>query len=171
MKETPQQYTQRILGHVEGKEPLAVQAATASKLAKLVRGLKPVQLRKRPAPGKWSINEILAHLAEVEIVVGWRLRSMINSSGGPIQAFDQDMWAANHSYNRMDARRSLETFRVLRAFNLALVKSLTPEMLERYGMHAERGKESVAHTTRMLAGHDLNHLTQVERIARDLRRR
>jgi hypothetical protein len=171
MKETPQEYTKRILGLVEGKNPLAVQAATAGKLAKLIRGLKPAQLRKPPAPGKWSINQILAHLAEAEIVVGWRIRCMISSSGGPIQAFDQDAWAANHRYERTDAKRSLEVFRVLREFNLALVKSLNGEELERYGMHSERGKESVAHYTRMMAGHDLNHLGQVERIARDLRKR
>ena len=62
-------------------------------------------------------------------------------------------------------------FRVLREFNLKLIKSLKPEELERYGMHAERGKESVAHYTRMMAGHDLNHLAQVEGIVRDLRKR
>jgi uncharacterized damage-inducible protein DinB len=171
MKETPQQYTQRILGFSEGKNPLTIQAATPGKLERLVRGLTPAQLRKAPAPGNWSIREILAHLAEAEIVIGWRLRSMISSSGTPIQAYDQEAWAANQGYSRMDPARSLETFRVLRAFNLALLKSLKPEMLDRYGMHSERGKESVAHTLRMVAGHDLNHLSQVERIARDLRRR
>jgi len=171
MKETPQQYTQRILGFSEGKNPLAVQAATAGKLARAIRGLTRAQLRKAPAPGKWSVCEILAHLAEAEIVIAWRLRSMISSSGAPIQAYDQNAWAANQGYSRMDASRSLETFRVLRAFNLALLKSLKPETLERYGMHSERGKETVAHTARMMAGHDLNHLGQVERIRRELRRR
>ena len=171
MKETPQQYTQRILGHVEGKKPLAVQAATPRKLARLVRGLSRAQLRRKPAPGKWSIGEILAHLAETEIVAGWRYRRMLSESGGPIQAYDQDAWARNQRYERMDAKRSLATFTALRAFNVAMLKSLKPEMLERYGMHAERGKESVAHLTRMMAGHDLNHLAQVERIRCELRGR
>jgi hypothetical protein len=171
LKETPQQYTQRILGLSGGKNALTVQAATPGKLARLVRGLTSAQLRKAPAPGEWSITQILAHLAEAEIVIGWRLRSMINSSGAAIQAYDQDAWAANQGYSRMNPARSLETFRVLRAFNLALLKSLKPEMLERYGMHSERGKETVAHTMRMVAGHDLNHLGQVERIARGVRRR
>lgn len=168
--ETAQQYTQRILGYVEGKKPLAVQSSTAGKLARLMRGLTRAQLRRAPAPGKWSIGEIVAHLAESEIVAGWRYRMMLNASGGPIQSYDQNAWAECARYDRMDPKRSLETFRVLREFNLALLKTLKPEMLERYGMHAERGKESVAHFTRMMAGHDLNHLTQVERIARSLRR-
>ena len=62
---------------------MTVQAATPGKLARFVRGLTPAQLRKAPAPGEWSINQILDHLAEAEIVIGWRLRSMINSSGAP----------------------------------------------------------------------------------------
>ncbi len=171
MKETPKQYTKRILGFVEGKNPLAVQAATAGRLARLVRGLNPSQRRRRPAPGKWSIGEILAHLADAEIVAGWRFRMMLSASGGTIQAFDQNAWERNERYDRMDPKRSLETFRAVREFNLALLRSLKPAMLTRYGMHAERGKETVAHYIRMMAGHDLNHLGQVERIARGLRSR
>ncbi|MGH9795993.1 MAG: DinB family protein [Candidatus Acidiferrales bacterium] len=171
MTETAQQYTQRILGYVEGKRPIAVQTSTAARLARLIRGLSRAQLRRAPAPGKWCIGEILAHLAESEIVAGWRYRMMLSASGGPIQSYDQNAWAECARYDRMDPKRSLETFRVLREFNLALLKTLKPEMLERYGMHAERGKESVAHFTRMMAGHDLNHLAQVERIAGGFRRR
>jgi len=171
MKETPEEYTQRILGYVGGKDPLAVLAATAGKLARAVRGLTRAQLQKTPTSGKWSINEIIAHLAEAEIVIGWRLRSMISSSGCAIQAYDQDAWAANHGYSRMNAARSIETFRVLRTLNLALLKSLKPGVLEHYGKHSERGKETVAHTVRMAAGHDLNHLAQIERILNSVRRR
>lgn len=169
MKETPKQYTQRILGYIEGKKPLAVQASTAGKLARLTRGLSRAQLGRRPAPDKWSVGEILAHLAEAEIAAGWRYRMMLSASGAPLQAFDQNLWAENGNYSRIDPQRSLETFRVLRQFNVALLKSLQPAMLQRYGMHAERGKESVAHYTRMMAGHDLNHLAQVERIVRNFR--
>lgn len=169
MKETPKQYTQRMLGNVAGKNPLAVQAATAGKLARLTRGLSGAQLRRRPAPGKWSIGEILAHLADAEIVAGYRFRMMLNSSGGVIPAFDQNDWARNGRYDRIDPKRSLQAFTAMRVYNLALLKSLKPAMRKRYGMHAERGKESVAHYTRMMAGHDLNHLAQVERIARGFR--
>jgi len=171
MKETPKQYTSRMLGYVAGKNPLAVQAATAAKLARLTRGLSPAQLRRRPVPGKWSITEILAHLADAEIAAGWRYRMMLTASGGPIQPFDQNAWERAARYQRMDARRSLETYRVLRGFNLALLQSLPPAMLKRYGMHAERGKETIAHYIRMMAGHDLNHLGQVAAIARALRSR
>ena len=77
MKETPQQYTQRVLGYVEGKKALAVQAATANKLARLIKGVPVSRLRKRPAPDKWSVSEILAHLADAEIVGGFRMRLIL----------------------------------------------------------------------------------------------
>ena len=74
MHETPAQYTQRILGHVQGQQPLTILAATPKRLGRLVKGVTPARLRKRPALDKWSVAEILAHLADVEIVVGWRMR-------------------------------------------------------------------------------------------------
>jgi uncharacterized damage-inducible protein DinB len=171
MQETPQQYTQRILGYSEGKQPLRVQQATARKLSELTRGLNKKQLTRRPAPGKWSIAEILAHLADAEIVIAWRMRLILGTNGTPIQAFDQDVWAETFNYGKRDPRTSLETFRVLRENNLALLKSIPKHLWDNYGMHAERGKESVAHVVKMIAGHDLNHLRQVERIAKERRRK
>lgn len=169
MQETPQQYTQRMLGNIEGKEPLAVQRQTAGKLARLIRGLSKKQLARKPAPGKWSIAEILAHLADAEIVGAWRMRHIIGNSGQPIQAFDQNIWASTFDYAKRDAAKSLEAFRVLRENNLAMLKALPKELWENYGMHQERGKESIAHIVRMYAGHDLNHLAQVEKIVKDHR--
>lgn len=171
MKETPKQYTKRILGYLEGKKPLAVQSATAGKLARLVRGLSRAQLRRRPAPGKWSIAEILAHLADVEIAVGWRLRQILSTNRVPIQAFDQDAWARAGNYARQDPRRSLADFQVVRRKNLELLRSVPERLWANYGMHQERGKETVARMVEMIAGHDLNHLGQIERIARSLRSR
>src|SRR5215510_8077411 len=92
MKETAQQYTQRMLGYLDGKEPLAVQAATAEKLEQLIAGAPVARLRQRPAPAKWSVNDIIAHLADGEIVGGFRLRLILGAPGTPIVAYDQDAW-------------------------------------------------------------------------------
>jgi uncharacterized damage-inducible protein DinB len=169
MQETPQQYTQRILGIIEGKDPLRVQRETPGKLARLVKGLNKKRLTRKPAPEKWSIAEILAHLADTEIVGSWRLRQVIGNSGAQIQAFDQNVWAKSFDYAKRDPKQSLEVFRVLRENNLAMLKALPKELWEHYGVHQERGKESVAHIVRMYAGHDLNHLGQVERIVKGSR--
>ena len=164
MKETPQQHTQRILSDIEGKEPLAVQAATAEKLDQLIAGVSISELRRRPAPEKWSVNEIIVHLADAEIVIGYRLRLVLGSPGTAIAAYDQDSWVVSGHYDERDPRKSVEQFRVLREANLLLLKSLQPEQWKHYGMHTERGQESIEDMVRIYAGHDTNHLQQIERI-------
>ena len=163
MPETPQEYTKRILGYVEGQEPLKVLAATPKKLQRLVNGVSPAKLRKKPAPDKWSASEVLAHLADVEIVIGWRVRSVLGAPGTPVQAYDQDAWVKAGQYEKRSPRESLDQIAAVRRANLALYKMLTPEQWKLYGTHSERGQESVGHIVRMVAGHDLNHLQQIER--------
>ena len=164
MSETPPQYTQRILGLVTGKEPLEVQRETANTLAKAIKPLSKKLLSQRPEPGKWSITEILAHLADSEIVLSWRMRLVICQNGAPTQATDQDVWALTLDYAQQDPKVSLETFRVLRENNLRMLEALPKELWENYGIHSERGKETLDHIVRMYAGHDINHVQQIEKI-------
>ena len=169
MNETPQQYTQRILDYMKDKQPLAVQTATAQKLDRLIKGVSTAKLRKRPAPEKWSVSEIVAHLADAELVGAFRIRLILGSPGTPgmsanIVAYDQDQWVTSGHYDKRDPRKSIEQFRVLRHGNLALLKSLKPEQWKHYGVHSERGQESIEQIVRMFAGHDINHLRQIEEI-------
>jgi DinB superfamily len=164
MNETPQQYIQRILGHVQGKDAMKVQATTPKKLAALIKSVSPSKLRKRPAPDKWSVTEILAHLGDAEIVTAWRIRSILGAPGTPIQAYDQDAWVAAGRYSERNPRQCLEVFRVVREANLMVLKSLKPEQWKHHGMHSERGEETIERILQMMAGHDLNHLQQIERI-------
>ena len=164
MQETAEQYTQRLLGYVAGKNGVSVQKATPKKLADFTKRADRKRLAKRPAPGKWSVSEILAHMADSELAVSWRLRSILASNATPVQAYDQDAWASTFQYHRRDAKDSLERFRVLRESNLAILKIVPKTLMDNYGMHAERGKETVTHIVQLVAGHDLNHLQQVEAI-------
>ena len=164
MSETAQQYTQRILANAQGQDPLKVQSATSKKLARLIQGVPTAKLRKRPSPDKWSVAEILAHLADAEIVISWRMRSILGAPGVPVQAYDQNSWVIAGRYEKRDPRKSIELQRVLREANLALLKSLSPEQWKHYGQHSERGQESIEHIVRMIAGHDINHIHQIERI-------
>jgi uncharacterized damage-inducible protein DinB len=171
MTETTQQYVARILGNIEGKDPLKVLRTTAKKMEKAIKRLSKKQLRRRPKPGKWSIAEILAHVADTEVVASWRMRLILGSDGTPIQGFDQDVWAKTFRYEEQDPRQSLKVFRVLRENNLSLLKSVPRKLWENHGLHSERGKETIAHIVRLFAGHDLNHLQQVEKIAKASRRK
>ena len=164
MNETLQQYTQRILAHTQGQDPLKVQAATPKQLDRLVKGVTAAKLRKRPAPEKWSVAEILAHLADVEIVIGWRMRSILGAPGTEVQAYDQNAWNASLHYDKRDPRKDLVQQRVLREANLAMLKTLTPEQWKQFGTHSERGQESIERIVLMVAGHDLNHIQQIESV-------
>lgn len=168
MKESPKEYVERILAKVEakakGQDPLKVQAGTAKKLAQLVKGLPAGKLRRRPEPDKWSIAEILAHVGDTEIAVGWRLRSILASPGTPIQGFDQDKWVAVGHYEKRDPNKCIEQFGAAREANLVLLRSLTPEQWKHSGMHSERGEESIEHIVNLICGHDINHLEQIEGI-------
>jgi hypothetical protein len=164
MAETIEQYKSRILSNAEGKDPLEVQRQTPNALASLIKGRDPDSLKRNPEPGKWSVAQIVTHLAEGELVVAWRYRQMLERSGSSITAYDQDTWEQLGDYANADASASLELFRLLRERNLQLLNRLSPEQWEMFGVHAERGKESVRHLARMMAGHDVNHLEQVRRI-------
>jgi hypothetical protein len=164
MQETVQEYTQRLLSYADGKDPLRLQQAAPGKLSALLKGKTSKQLMRRPASDKWSVAEILAHLADAELAISWRLRQILATNAIPIQAYDQDLWARTFNYSRRDPRQSLASFRALREANLALLKSVPRKLWENYGVHAERGNESVNHVVRMVAGHDLNHLQQIQKI-------
>ena len=121
--------------------------------------------------GKWSVAQILAHLAEGEIVIAYRLRLVVGANGTPIQAYDQNKWEQNAGYLRKNAKLALDLFTTLRTNNVAFLKSLTKEQWDNFGMHSERGKESVARMAEMYAGHDVNHLRQIESIVKSGRKR
>ena len=162
MPETAQQYTQRILGNIEGRKPMEILAATPRRIARLIAGVPRRTLSLRPAPDTWAVAEILAHLADAELVVGYRIRLILGASGTAIQAYDQDAWAKFSDYVKHDPAVSLEAFRATRERTLRLLKSLPRKSWDSWGMHSERGKETVTRTVEMLAGHDINHLKQIE---------
>ncbi|MDP1675721.1 MAG: DinB family protein [Bacteroidota bacterium] len=164
MNESPQQYIDRILGNLEGKDALMVLKTTPKKVKKLIKGVKKKNLYRRPAPEKWSVAEIVAHLAETELVLGWRYRSVASNPGVVIQSFEQDDWAKTSRYGKLDIEEMLEMYTVLRKANLKFLAGLPKEKFENYGMHQERGKETIAHIRNMEAGHDLNHFKQIEKI-------
>ena len=160
--EAPQEYVQRLLGNLKGRDPMEVLGATAGRLRGYVRDTPLGVLRRRPAPDKWSGIEIIAHLADIEVVMGWRFRLILAHDGITVQAFDQDEWVRNLGYQDTDPAESVDQFEPAREANLRLLRRVEPSRLENCGVHPERGRETVAHLVRLVAGHDLNHLAQLE---------
>jgi uncharacterized damage-inducible protein DinB len=162
--ETPLEYKARILKLMEGKDSLEVLRATPSRLATLIADVPDDALRKRPSPEKWSVGEILVHLAEAEVGAFWRYRQIIEHDGIALSAFAQDLWAELGHYSACNARESLELFRLLRAADLRMLDNLTEDQWQRKGIHAERGPMTVRDLSAQIAGHDLNHVAQVRQI-------
>lgn len=156
-----QAYIDRITVNLQGREPLEILRGTTRDLAQLLNGEGEEELAKRPAPGKWSAREILAHLADTETVMGFRLRQILSRDGINIPSFDQDRWAEIADYHSIPAQRSLARLGINRDANLEILEKLTSDQMKRYGVHEERGRETVAHLCRMWAGHDLNHFSQL----------
>ncbi|MFZ0214180.1 MAG: DinB family protein [Candidatus Acidiferrales bacterium] len=164
MPESLEDYMKRLHGYLGDQEPLAVQATTAKKIGKLMRGVPRKKLIRRPAPGKWSVAEIVAHLADDELVGAYRIRRILEQPGAAIESFDQEKWAEAGKYAKRDAKKSLELFRAIRESNLELFKHIDSAQWEFYGVHAERGEEAIRTIARHYACHDINHMKQIEKI-------
>jgi hypothetical protein len=162
-------YLERITGYVGDRDPIGILKRTPRTLERQISGVSRRRLAAPPAPGKWSAGQILAHLSELELVWGYRIRMIVEQPAVAIAGMDPDAWARNSDYARLDPRASLETFRALRRANLELLESLPPRALRRYGLHAQFGRLTVARIATLLAGHDLNHTRQVVAILRGRR--
>jgi uncharacterized damage-inducible protein DinB len=158
------QYAQAVLALLGTRKPVDVLRATPGVAARAMATLTPEQLKTPEMPGKWSVAQVLRHLADTDVVWGWRMRLILAQDRPAITGFDQDLWAHCLDYANADANESLEVFAVLRRDNLRLIDRATPADLERVGVHAERGEESAGYLVKLYAGHDLMHLAQIERI-------
>jgi uncharacterized damage-inducible protein DinB len=130
-----------------------------------VQNLDDRTLRYKPNPQKWCILEILAHLADVELVYGYRLRQIIAQAGSTIAPIDQDEWARALNYMDSQVPELIERYRVNRRANLRLLRRLTVADLNKAAYHPEYdGDFSLADLLKFMRGHDPNHLRQIERL-------
>jgi len=167
MQETAQEYTHRLLSYVKGSEPMRTLRAAPGRVERLMEKASRKTLMHRPQAERWSVAEILAHLAEAELVFAYRIRMILSADGTPIQAYDQDIWQANAGYLRKNPARGLGFFKTIRENNVAFLKSLRQADWTKYGIHSERGRESIEKLVQLMAGHDVNHLRQIQKILRE----
>ncbi|HEY4046842.1 MAG TPA: DinB family protein [Acidobacteriaceae bacterium] len=147
---------------LDGKDPFEVVRETPKQLRELVGQLSSKGIERSIAPGKWPARSILSHLADCEVSFAFRLRQTLTIDDHVMQPFDQEKWAV--PYDTFSGQQALEVFTVLRGWNLALFKTLTPEQLRRKATHPERGEMTFRTIVETMAGHDTNHLRQLEMI-------
>lgn len=157
-------YTEAVLELLGERDPIEVMSGQAAWLKKSIKTLDAETIRTRESPRKWSILEVLGHLSDTELVYRYRLRHIVAEPGCPIVGYDQDAWAKRLRYQEQDPADLLKEIEVMRAATLRWIATLSELELDRAGHHDERGEESVRHLIRMIAGHDLLHRAQIERI-------
>jgi len=163
-KETAAAYVKALMDLLGDRDPFEVQSQLLLSLQTEIKSLNDATLRRPEKSGKWSIMQVIHHLAETELVYRYRMRMILAQPAPEIQGYDQDMWATELKYNERDLDEALEIIRVLRSANLKMLRGLSEAQWERYGMHSERGPESIRKIMQMIAAHDLLHLNQIKRI-------
>ncbi|MGB6130747.1 MAG: DinB family protein [Acidobacteriaceae bacterium] len=159
--------TQKVLNpyaqFLNGQDPMAVIQATSGRLRTLAKAIGIEKINLAPSPGKWSAREILCHLADCEVAFGFRLRQTLAENNHKIQPFDQEKWAA--PYKLISADDALATFAALRRWNVLLIDASLAANAGKTVTHPERGKMTFGTIVETMAGHDLNHIAQLERLA------
>ncbi len=158
-----QAYLESILDLVGDREPLGIQEELVGVLLEATDGLEESQLDRPERPGKWSIAHVVQHLADMEIVFGFRYRQTLAGDRPTLPGIDQDRWAELHP-GKVHLADALDQLRATRQANLRLLRSLTPDQLNREAIHAERGAEPLRQMIRLVAGHDIAHRNQIDRI-------
>jgi len=149
--------------HIGAREPREVIETTVLELHRLAGRIGAARITTPRAPGKWSARDILCHLADCEIVFAFRLRQVLAEDNHVIQPFDQEQWAP--PYASQNAERALTTFEAVRLWNLALLDTVTAAQRAKPVTHPERGEMTFETIVETMAGHDVNHLKQLEEIA------
>lgn len=165
-REGAEAYVHAVLELLGDHDPMDVLRETPSVVRALAEGVSDDRLRTPEGPGAWSVAQVMQHLADSELVWGYRMRRILAEDRPTISGFDQDRWAEGLGYADADVRTALDVFSALRQANLALLDAAPDEALDRVGVHAERGEESLRHMIRLYAGHDLAHRNQLVRILR-----
>jgi len=161
-------YVAGLLHLLGDHDPVTVLRQTPAALHRFLDTV-PAEIAARPeAPGKWSIREVVQHLADSELVGGFRLRMVMAHDRPPLMGYDQDLSASRLRYRDVEVSDALEQFTALRRANMRIWEHLSPADLVRVGVHGERGEESLEHMRRLYAAHDLLHLQQLERILASL---
>jgi hypothetical protein len=157
-------YVRALLDVLGDRQPLDVLPELMPWLDARLRGVPEQVLRRPEAPGKWSVTQVVQHLADSDLVFGFRARMILSEERPPLQGYDQDRWASLFRYSEASCQSALAQLGVLRDANLAILRRLGPAELEREGVHGERGPESLGHLMKLMAAHDLVHRRQIERI-------
>lgn len=158
-----EEYKQELLDALGHHDPIEVMREGLRDLKGIVAGASVEVLTRSPAPGEWSAHQVLQHLADTELVYGFRIRMMLTTERPPLVSYDQEAWVNRFSPNEEDPFHTLDRVRVLQEANLKIYDSMTDADMGRTCIHSDWGEISVRLILAMLGGHSLIHLDQMRR--------
>ena len=159
----PEAYRSKLRSLLGDRDRIETLAETPRTLRGIVGEHSVATLRTRPFEGKWTPNEIIGHLLDVEWTFGYRARTILCDESPRILSMNQNDWVRVQEHNEREPQVLVEDFATLRNINVAFWRRLAPEQLQRTGEHTERGPESLDTMLTMEAGHDLSHVEQIRR--------
>ncbi len=133
----------------------------AELVAVTLTGAAGPELDWTPAPDKWSVRQIICHLADTEMITAFRFRRIIAEQEPQLEGWDQNAWAEKLDYKRRKSSQALEAFRRMRAENFELLKELPPEAFDRVGVHTRIGRKSLRDFVELFADHAEKHAQQM----------
>ena len=157
-------YVRALLDVLGERDPLEVLGELDGWLDQRFSGVPEAALRRPEAPGRWAAADVVQHLADSELVLGFRMRMILTEDRPALQGYDQDRWAGMLRYSDVPLGEARAQLRALRTANLRVLRPLGPAEMQRVGMHSERGPESLGHLVRLMGAHDLVHRGQIDRI-------
>lgn len=160
----PAAYITSRLALVEGQDAVALLKEAPSRIARALEGVTESDARRPEASGAWSVLQVVRHLADSEIVYGYRLRLITGADRPEIVGYDQGHWADALEYHRGTVEDALEEYASARRGTVRFLRALPDDAWDRVGLHSERGEESIRRIVALLAAHDIGHEQQIERI-------
>ncbi len=149
---------------LEDRDPAEVMRETSARLSDLLKLLTAEQIEHKPGPKRWSVREILCHLADCEVAWAWRLRFIYGADNPTLQPFEQDPWARAYDGVGYTTTAARATWTAIRAWNLALIEGLSEDEKRRPATHPELGPVTLWNIVEIVAGHDLHHLNSLEKV-------
>lgn len=155
-----------MLAFLGDRDPLEVFAEMPDALRSAVKNVPADRLCTPEVPGKWSVLNVVQHLGQTEVALGFRYRKVLAEPSPALPAMDQDLWVTHLFPDEVSLEEALKDFAALRAINMRLLRRVQGDQWERHGIHSQRGKETLSAMVRLYAAHDRYHLFQIERIAK-----
>lgn len=136
----------------------------AELLAMSMTGAAGAEVDFKPAPERWSVRQIVCHLADSETVGAMRFRQVIAEDNPVIQWYDEKAWAEKLDYARRKPSHAIETFRRVRAENYELLKELPEAAFSRTGVHSKTGPLTLLDLLHTYADHVESHVMQLRAV-------